>query len=345
MKNRDALDISFYILAAILFVVSGVVLWRFFHYVGIDYHCGNPIDMAATGQVGDFIGGVVGTIFAFIGTIFVFLTLRAQRQQMQKSHFDGVFETLLEQYRQSVSEMKVVHEDISIPGKKHKYEGRQVFLPILEDFNILYGEVAEALLALLKKEHPKKRYLTREECQEAVSVAYGYMFYSVGEYSKSYEKTLGFSQGQIAYLVYKNSQHTSLHNLHLNEILSQYYRNLYHMVLFVDKAYYLTKMEKLQYCDIIRSQMSDYEQILLFYNSMTKLGQAWNHPNNQSKWRKMNLIAKYRLVKDCPSYYTYFAFKPNIIYWKERLYWEKKGEVFFTTYFSQIRPIEERIRR
>lgn len=39
------------------------------------------LDMAATGQVGDFVGGLVGSMWAFAGVILFFLALRLQRKE------------------------------------------------------------------------------------------------------------------------------------------------------------------------------------------------------------------------------------------------------------------------
>ncbi len=41
------------------------------------------IDFATTGQFGDFMGGVVGTIFTLVGNVLLFYTLRLQRESIR----------------------------------------------------------------------------------------------------------------------------------------------------------------------------------------------------------------------------------------------------------------------
>ncbi|MFN7839569.1 MAG: hypothetical protein ACK5QG_16505, partial [Bacteroidota bacterium] len=54
------------------------------------------IDFPTTGQFGDFIGGVVGTIISGAGFIFLYLTLSEQREAIEnqkKSHQHERFES------------------------------------------------------------------------------------------------------------------------------------------------------------------------------------------------------------------------------------------------------------
>lgn len=61
-----------------------------------------------------------------------------------------------------------------------------------------------------------------------------------------------------------------------NDKLGVYFRQLYQIVKFVALKEGITEDEKYQYMRIVRSQLSDYEQIILYYNSLTQIGKAWN---------------------------------------------------------------------
>lgn len=61
-----------------------------------------------------------------------------------------------------------------------------------------------------------------------------------------------------------------------NDKLGVYLRQLYQIVKFVALREGITEDEKYQYMRIVRSQLSDYEQILLYYNGLTQIGNAWN---------------------------------------------------------------------
>lgn len=61
-----------------------------------------------------------------------------------------------------------------------------------------------------------------------------------------------------------------------NDKLGVYFRQLYQIVKFVALKEGITEDEKYQYMRIVRSQLSDYEQVMLYYNSLTQIGKAWN---------------------------------------------------------------------
>lgn len=66
--------------------------------------------------------------------------------------------------------------------------------------------------------------------------------------------------------------------------LPQYYRNLFGIVKFVvnaDKKLKLSDDDKINYLRILRSTMSDYEQVLLFYNWLSGIGEDWENDKNK----------------------------------------------------------------
>ena len=79
---------------------------------------------------------------------------------------------------------------------------------------------------------------------------------------------------------------------------------------------------KRKYLGILRSQMSDYEQLLLYYNAQSSLGKAWNDKK---------YIENYRLIKNIP--YNAIAFcageSPWHRYYSTIQALEKQGENFF----------------
>ncbi|MBW8358378.1 MAG: putative phage abortive infection protein [Weeksellaceae bacterium] len=61
--------------------------------------------MAETGQVGDFIGGIVGTIFSLGGFLILILTLSEQIKFANKERFESKFFDLLKIHRENIQEM------------------------------------------------------------------------------------------------------------------------------------------------------------------------------------------------------------------------------------------------
>lgn len=71
------------------------------------------------------------------------------------------------------------------------------------------------------------------------------------------------------------------------DLLAHYFRNLYHIIKFVDES---NVREKQFYADLFRAQLSSSESALLFYNGLSKWGIKKAKP----------LIEKYRLLKTLP---------------------------------------------
>ena len=110
-----------------------------------------------------------------------------------------------------------------------------------------------------------------------------------------------------------------------NELLGRYYRHLFQIVSFVDKQpdnLFDEEGWKEDYLSILRSQMSDYEQMLLYYNAQSSHGKAWD---------ERHYIEKYKMIKNIP--YLDIAFsvgvRPVERYDKAIRAAEAKGEKFF----------------
>lgn len=71
--------------------------------------------------------------------------------------------------------------------------------------------------------------------------------------------------------------------------LGHYYRHLFHTVKFVASKDFLDDKQKLNYLRILRAQLSNYEQIMLFYNWLSKYGSAWQDDTN-------NFLTQYKMI-------------------------------------------------
>lgn len=78
-----------------------------------------------------------------------------------------------------------------------------------------------------------------------------------------------------------------------NTRLGQYFRNLFHLLVYIDNIdqSVLTDDDKYLLAKSLRSQLSSYEQILVYFNSLSVYGQPL---------RDLNLINKYQLIKNIP---------------------------------------------
>lgn len=83
MNNTDHKS-KYLMIIAIGFILSGIViLFLFLYFLSLEYSIWgkNKIQLDKTSQVGDFIGGLVGSLWSFAGVILFYLTLVLQRKE------------------------------------------------------------------------------------------------------------------------------------------------------------------------------------------------------------------------------------------------------------------------
>ncbi|MCX3264224.1 putative phage abortive infection protein [Pedobacter agri] len=106
--------------------------------------------------------------------------------------------------------------------------------------------------------------------------------------------------------------------------LGHYFRHLYQTVKYINNQEKISYKRKYEYIKVLRAQLSNYEQAILFLNSLSSLGQNWEmHPEINSELTtngKVNfeLITKYNLIKNLPGETIYGIpfkrFYPNVQY-------------------------------
>jgi hypothetical protein len=89
--------------------------------------------------------------------------------------------------------------------------------------------------------------------------------------------------------------------------LGHYYRHLYQTVKYVDDQHDMKYKEKYELLKTLRAQLSTPEQYLLFFNTISLLGRAWEFDRIDSKikWKNANcyLVTKYNFIKNIPDNY------------------------------------------
>lgn len=86
--------------------------------------------------------------------------------------------------------------------------------------------------------------------------------------------------------------------------IGHYYRHLFQTVKYVETQTHqlFTDDLKYSYVKILRAQISNFEQVLLYYNSISVLGNAWN---------KEGYIKKYKLITNLPLSFVDFGEVPQ----------------------------------
>ena len=263
-------------------------LWAYNAYIDSS----KRINYEAFGTYGDFFGGVIGTLFAIIGVIYIYHTYNNQIIFHKKEQIESRFFELLKLHEKNVEELKTIDNDIFILYLKNIKN----FVSIIEKF----------------KEEKTKKW----DNEEVVKLGYLYFFYGTSEFTSERIIDMTINSSDV------NEFDEYIRKLGINykgafDTLGKYFRQLFQLVTYIDGKSELNYFDKEQYIKSLRVRLNIEEQYLLFLNSLVSNGLDWEKSKN---CENQKLITKYNLLKNIPKEYPqikgvdFQAIYPNIQY-------------------------------
>jgi hypothetical protein len=137
-KRVTILSIAWSIIAIGIIVTLGFLAK--INLNGYDALGKGEIDFTTTGQFGDYIGGLVGTLFALAGTLLIYLNFREQVKENKKSGFESSYFEMIRLHKENINELSYRKHKKS---KKEQYFNRQVIRKIFEEFTECYRETTK----------------------------------------------------------------------------------------------------------------------------------------------------------------------------------------------------------
>lgn len=325
-----------YLAIAVLFLGIIFVVWYAVflnnHYIILTPEGKSP-DMGLTGQIGDFVGGVVGTAFSFAATLLVVVTLMEQNHQNKRNIFVQSYYEMLHVHADHVRQMAVHKKDT-------EYRGREVFLELVKSYNKIYDNVDHYIQNIINggfqgqdNEPIILTYLSDEQKRLKITMrlAYGYFFYGSDSYRlQNYNEDVERHIEECILSVSKKSQfYTKGHHVELGH----YFRHMFQMIQYIINADYLSEQEKYTYAKQLRAQLDDDEQLLLYYDAMADVGHAWLAPSfeesKRKKLDKMCPMARFRMIKNIPAPTVIKGIDPAVQFNKEIEFYKDKSIDFF----------------
>lgn len=359
-------------------IISFLTIAFFFARIWCDdytFWSPTPIKYDITGQIGDFIGGVIGTLISAVGFYYLYLTFSEQKISFQRERLESNFFDLIKLHRENVSELefdgkKLVEDDDSLHIGKSKFIGKSVFKvffnqiiicktelqPIFRNPQIYIQEYEEQML-----KHP---YIIKNEIDiyqlARIDICYNIVFYGLSAEGvlilkhifkdKYKDKMIDYI---IQYLRLKPAYDRSIfkkwtmlphqstrakrrqaveeiyrwretrcldgsfsniaENYHNKFVkyygghqfrFGHYFRHLFQTVKFINNQQNISYQTKYNYIKTLRAQLSTYEQAIIFFNSLSSLGRAWEiNPEidltlTKFQTQDFELITKYNLIKN-----------------------------------------------
>lgn len=243
-------------------------------------------------EIGEFVGGTAGSLWALAGLFFIYAAFvgqqeelvyqrvelrstreelqfqrddlaeqqRLQNEQARKQIFESTFFQLLRLHSDIVHRIRYEEVDIEfVDGARpqsDRLSGREAFRSFYGRYDQSYRNWTNVITTRPEYEHASSdpRDIEREDLDQAIIQSYDEFYVDV------------------------------------QSDLGHYFRNLYHMVKFVDSSS-ASLEERESYMSFIKAQLSSYELLLLFYKGLSNYGRG----------NFMPLIVKYALLENMPT--------------------------------------------
>ncbi len=240
------------------------------------------------GLLGDYIGGVWGTLFGVLTLIIVFATWRSTRQIDLKSKTYQIFAEMLRTHEEIVSSIRIGSQS-----------GRDALEIILSEFYFIYRATRKIV----------PNY-DEWNADQRIDIAFTMSYYGLQLHTQLVLKGYDPTKIQlVAELVTRARQRNEALTTpkdkrrfpgHQNR-LSHYFRNLYNAYRFIDQSA-LSSEEKSALSQVLRAKLSNYEQALLALNIISHLGRPWE---------RKGLVCLYWPFKNVPQ--NFFSFDEKFI--------------------------------
>lgn len=289
------------------------------------------------GPYGDYIGGILNpliSVFAVFAAGFAFYAQYEANKQVQNQfkiqQFESQFYEMLRLHKENVNSLfltikkKIIYPkeekiiESTVVGKivfEHmKFELNLIYMISLQEF---YNENPEVRLneayaiffnGISEKFKGKHSFFDEILELESFSDALDYENFNI-----RLRKKLRFSKDitqMLEFSLFKGHSHQ----------LAHYYRHLYQTVKFIVKQdeNFVSYESKRNYLRILRSQLSNTEQTLLFYNWYSKFGKQWENDEN-------SFFTDYRMIHNLHNELLISDFKLEEIFDLKSSYRKEKG--------------------
>jgi hypothetical protein len=250
------------IISAIVFCVFGS--WNF----------SQILDESKIGQFGDFIGGVIGTILAFVAAILYYVALREQRkdiainQQSAKLQNEALIKQI-EEFEKQKEELELTRKVYEQQSKTMREQERTMKLQQFESTFYSLLNVCISIKTELNKYSDQHNYF-KVKYNELLSLS-----------GKDINQNLSSTECHKIVV----TSYIDLFLKHKGE-LSHYFKSIYRLMKVIDTNQTLNDKERVFYSKILRAQLTEYELLLMNYNY---------HSTYALKAR--NIIYKYNMLK------------------------------------------------
>lgn len=270
--------------------------------------------------------GLLASVLTFLAFYMQKIANDDIKNQFKIQQFESQFYEMLRLHKENVNEIEVLAKDTNVKFDQSEtfevvsslsflrhnfkikrplnasslriYKGREAFRIMKNEFEIYYLEARTIKLNEIE--------------EDDFHAAYELFFWGVNGYARHDKRGLWQRLQPVEFIdklqqkivtIINNSHDEDPINIFFNhetlkEVvlgngysahLGHYYRHLFHTVKFIAEKKELNYIQKRNYLKILRGQLSNYEQVMLFYNWMSNYGNQWENDSN-------NYFTKYKMI-------------------------------------------------
>lgn len=255
-SSNGAIWLGFIVLVAVLILAVGVYFAREI-ILASDFASHEREQYNAYGPIGDFFGGFLNPIFSFLALMALIFTLWQQNKIIEQQNTviaqqDRSINVQLEELEATREELKLTREEAEKTSAALEAQHKSMEVQSFENkFFELLSRFSDLLNTM---ETPRTNGINTR------GKAY------IRETFDSFRNSSQWnSDDRLSEII----EHYDACFRNRREHLSAYFRFLNRIIDFVDAAADVNDHEKRQYIKIIRSTLSDFELVLLFYGSFS----------------------------------------------------------------------------
>lgn len=301
------------IFGIILFIYSGKLLYNYYSSVDCiinykNYTISNKQQLEPN-EFGDYFGGVMNPLIGITAAFITFLAFYIQyvankkiTNQFKIQQFESQFYEMIRLHKENVNEIEINQIELkkryNDTGIMKGYSPESTIVRAREVF-VIYANELEIVYRIIVKYQTNKK--------KAFDSAYKIFFNGLHLGDDRLAELSTFQKKHKEAFLEKTTAETpkyildnipikakySLFEGHENK-LGHYYRHLYHTVKFVvnyDNTI-INYTEKRKYLRLLRAQLSNYEQLMLFYNWYSGYGE---------NWEINKFFSNYRMIHNLPN--------------------------------------------
>lgn len=264
-----------------------------------------------------------------------------QRDKTWKiERFEGRFYELLRLHKDNINEINI--------GDRVK--GRKSFVPMFGELRLCFNTLTDVMNAASEAEKEKYQYANINP----LNLAYTIFFFGIGVQSeKQYvpnlstgelhlfkdvkDRLVEIQEAYYHYMVECLDAKFFVHNQSVNgdyndktveifyypfeghmNILGHYFRHIFQTVNYVLAQGFLNEDEKYGYIKTFRAQVSNFEQLMLYYNSLAWFKKEWH-----------TIFTDYRFIKNLPLKLADFSVSPETHFAKDIIRMRQNGKEMF----------------